>query len=136
MSKLYSFLYPIRDKETKDVFVSERFKDEKGEPILFKIRALSQEENDAITRKSNKNRKVNGSVQTQLDTLEYGRRLIVAATVFPDFSSEELCEQCGTLNPLEVPGKVLLAGEYSRLLGDIVDFCGFGADEIEEAAKN
>ena len=34
---------------------------------------------------------------------------VVAATVEPDFSSKELCDGCGVLDPLLVPGKY---GDY------------------------
>lgn len=64
MSKLYDFLHPVATQEEKDVVVSKRFiqRDEQGNPVLdeqgntiprpFKIRAMTQAENDAITRRA------------------------------------------------------------------------------------
>ena len=60
MSKLYDFLHPISVAEEKEVIVSRRFvqRDDKGEPVLdkngemipkpFKVKAISQAENDAL----------------------------------------------------------------------------------------
>lgn len=50
MSKLSAFLHPVTTSEEKEVVISNRFQDESGQPVPFKIRALTQEENDAITR--------------------------------------------------------------------------------------
>lgn len=91
MSNLSAFLHPVISIEQKEVVVSHRFQDEEGKPQPFQIKALTQEEVDAITKKAQKTKKVNGQIQEYLDSVEFGRRLVVAATVFPDFSDSELC---------------------------------------------
>ena len=53
----------------------------------------------------------------------------------PDFRSEELCKAYGVMDPLEVPGRMLLAGEYERLSREILSLSGFD-DDLEEQAKN
>ena len=47
----------------------------------------------------------------------------------PDFSSKELCDGCGVLDPLLVPGKLLLSGEYARLVKEITKLSGFVEQE-------
>ena len=148
MSKLYDFLHPVAAQEEKDVVVSRRFiqRDEQGNPILdaqgntiprpFKIRAMTQAENDAITRQSRKTRKVNGQVQEYLDSTEFSQRMVVAATVDPDFSNTEICQAFGVLDPLLVPGKMLLGGEFARLLSAITELSGFDDNFVEDEAKN
>lgn len=148
MSKLYDFLHPVATQEEKDVVVSKRFiqRDEQGNPVLdeqgniiprpFKIRAMTQAENDAITRQSRKTRKVNGQVQEYLDSTEFSQRMVVAATVDPDFSSTEICQAFGVLDPLLVPGKMLLGGEFARLLSAITELSGFDDNFVEDEAKN
>ena len=137
MSKLSAFLHPISFKEEKEVVVSNRFLDENGNPVPFRVRSITQEENDILTKQARKTRKVNGQIQEQLDTAEYSRRLIVAATVEPDFSSTELCEAYGVMDPLLVPGKMLLSGEYARLLQAVTELSGFDSgDMVEQEAKN
>lgn len=149
MNKLYDFLNPITTIEEKEVIVSKRFirRNDKGEPLLdtngetilapFKIRAISQEENDALVRAAtNIYKDRTGARVKDLNRQKYIRSLIVAATVEPDFRDSELCAGYGTLDPEEVPGKMLLAGEFQRLADEISNLSGFEDDSAEEEAKN
>lgn len=132
MSKLSAFLNPVSAEQEREVVISNRFQDEHGDPVPFRIRAITQEENDKIVN-SCKRRLKNG--EETVDTRLLGRKLVVAATVEPDFRSTEMCEHFGTLDPLEVPGKMLLSGEYSRLMEAINDLSGFNDDAVA-GAKN
>lgn len=135
MSNLDVFLHPVHGAETQDVVVSKRFLNEDGRPVPFKIRALTQEENDRISRQSMRLIKGGRRGEKELDSTEYSRRIVVAATVEPDFSSEAMCKAYGTMDPLEVPGKMLYAGEYKRLMDAIMELSHF-CDELEDEAKN
>lgn len=137
MSKLSAFLHPVTAAGEKEVFISGRFLDEKGKPVPFKVRAITQEEADRLVRRSTIVRMKNGQRMEEFDRLGYNRRLIVAGTVEPDFSSAELCEAYGVADPMLVPGRMLLSGEYGKLLQEILDVSGFdsGAD-VEGEAKN
>lgn len=148
MSNLSAFLHPVQVSEEKEIIISERFvkRDEKGEPVKdkagnyipvpFKIRSLTQEENDALLKKARRTRKVNGQIQEYTDSIEYSRSLVVAATVEPDFSSEEMCKGYGVLDPNLVPAKMLHTGEYSKLVQAITELSGFEDDLAAEEAKN
>lgn len=105
-------------------------------PKPFKIRAISQEESDSITKQSRRTRKVNGQFQEYIDPTEFSRRMVVAATVEPDFTSTEMCEGFGVLDPLLVPAKMLLSGEFSKLLTAITQLSGFDSEDVEQEAKN
>ena len=83
MSKLSAFLHPVTTSEEKEVVISNRFQNESGQPVPFKIRALTQEENDAITRQATRRRKEGGQTIEQLDSVDFTRRMVVAATVEP-----------------------------------------------------
>lgn len=119
MSVLSAFLHPVTTTEEKEVVISKRFVDDKGNPVPFKIKAITQEENDALVRASTRVEEKNGNRVEYLDNVDFARRLVVASTVFPDFSNKELCDAYGVVSPLMVPGKMLLGGEYNRLLGEI-----------------
>lgn len=136
MSKLSAFLHPVTTQEEKEVVISKRFVDGQGNPAPFRIRALTQEENDRITKQATRQVKVNGQIVEQLDNVDFSRRMVVAATVEPDFSSKEMCDAYGVLDPLLVPGKMLLSGEYGRLMAEITRLSGFGDDTAEDEAKN
>ena len=139
MSRLNAFLHPVDLGEVKEVIISSRFKDEAGNPVPFTIRAITQEQNDAMTAKCRRVRTVRGQRQEYLDVAQLNRELIVAATLEPDFSSAEVCEAYGTKIPTQVPGRMLLAGEYDALLKAILELSGFDTGTVaaeEEEAKN
>lgn len=138
MDRLSAFLNPATGEETREVMISKRFLGEDGSPVPFTIKALTQEESDAIRRQSRRRDK-KGRPLEEIDTAEFASRMVLAATVEPDFSRRELCEKFGVLDPTQVPGKMLLAGEFSALLGAITKLSGFDRDSLEaleEEAKN
>lgn len=86
MNNLSAFLNPVQSTEPVEVVISRRFPGEDGRPVPFKIRPLTQEENDSLTRRSMRRVKVDGQSVEKLDATVYGRRLVVATTVEPDFT--------------------------------------------------
>ena len=116
MSALSAFLHPAVPTEEKELVISKRFLGADGKPVPFKIRALTQEENSSLLKASTRKKKVGQQWQDEMDANEYSSRMIVAATVFPDFHSAELCENYNTKDPVQVPGKMLLAGEFLKLI--------------------
>lgn len=146
MSKLSAFLHPVTTQEEKEVFVSKRFvkRDEAGNPVLgpdgnpipepFKIRPLTQEEIDRISKQSTRRSKEGGKYTDTVDSAAFTRSVIVAATVSPDFRDAELCSAYGVLDPAMVAPKMLNPGEYSRLLKEIMAASGF--DDLEDDVKN
>lgn len=134
MSKLSAFLNPATSGEEKEIVISNRFLDENGAPVPFKIRALSQEETDAITKKATRQMKINGQTTEKLDSVDFSHRMVVAATVEPDFTSKEICDHFGVMDPLLVPGKMLLSGEYAKLMQEISALSGF--NDLEAEVKN
>lgn len=136
MSNLSAFLHPVTMQEEKEVVISKRFLDEDGNPAKFKIRSVTQDEADTLLKQSTRTmKKRDGSMEQTVDDQNFNRRLIVAATVMPDFRAKELCDAYGVLDPLLVPGKMLFSGEFSNLLREILDLSGL-TDSVEDAAKN
>lgn len=136
MSNLSAFLHPVTMQEEKEVVISKRFLDEDGKPAKFKIRSVTQDEADALLKQSTRTvKKRDGSMEQTVDDQNFNRRLIVAATVMPDFRAKELCDAYGVLDPLLVPGKMLFSGEFSNLLREILDLSGL-TNSLEDEAKN
>lgn len=141
MSNLSAFLHPVKVQEEKDIVISDRFVDENGKPLPFRVRSMTQEENEALRKKSTHAKKINGQRVEQVDSAEYSRRLIVAATVSPDFSSKEMCDGYGVLDPLLVPSKMLFSGEFAKLQSAILEISGFedtpeGDETLDSEVKN
>ncbi len=138
MSSLKAFLHPVQSTDGLEIIISKRFLGEDGKPVPFRIRPLTQEENSQISKRSM--RLVSGGKrgEKELDSIAYASRIVVEATVEPDFRSEELCRAYGTMDPMEVPGKMLLAGENKRLMDAIMERSGFDvvAGSLEDEAKN
>lgn len=133
-NNLTAFLHPVQVEE-QEIVISNRFKNEDGTPAAFRIRPITQAKNDELIRLSTRRRKKSGQTEETLDKVEYSHRLVVAATVWPDFRQEDLCKAYGTMDPLDVPGKMLLTGEYDRLSRAIMELSGLDEDP-GEAAKN
>lgn len=132
---LHAFLHPETPEE-QEIIISTRFKDESGEPVPFRIRAITQEENEALMKAATRTMKDRtGNTVRSFDSQAYSRSLVVAGTVSPDFRSAELCEAYNVADPGLVPGKMLLVGEYLKLSEAISDLSGLG-ESAEEDAKN
>mgnify|MGYP005799064853 FL=1 len=134
MSRLSAFLNPKASDLEKEVYLSDRFVDDKGKPVPVKIRALLQEESEQLRKSSTHTVKINGETAEKFDVDEYNHKLVLKAVVDPDLSSEEACKQCGVLDPTMVPGRIFLAGEFTKLVKAISDLSGFG--DVEADAKN
>ena len=138
MSNLQAFMTP-NTEETREVIVSDRFKDKDGNVVPFVIKSLSQAENEEIKKRTSVPVVKSGVViGDKLDPEKYGRELVLASVKTPNFRDSELCKFYATMDPLEVPGKMLRVGEYTRLVKAINDLNGINDDfgVLEEEAKN
>ena len=63
MGDIKAFLQPPVLNETKEVIISNRFKDENGKTIPFVIRVIDQETNDRLIKQATKKGKGGPSVQ-------------------------------------------------------------------------
>ena len=141
MGDIKAFLQPPVMGKTKEVMVSKRFVGADGEPVPFVIRVIDQETNDRLIKQSTKKIKANGQVLQELDNIKYGKLLLAACTVEPNFKDSELCAYYKTMDPLEVPGRMLSVGEYNRLVGVIKELNELVTtedelSELEEEVKN
>jgi hypothetical protein len=138
MSALKAFLQPVMAGVTKEVIVSNRFKDEEGKAVPFVIKAITQKDNEKLARMSRKTVSVNGSPVEKLDNLLYTKRLVLACVQEPDFSNQEMCKYYGTEDPLDVPSQMLSIGEYNRLSEAILELNGMkdAEDKLEEAKNS
>lgn len=142
MSGLKAFMKPPVTDTTEDVIISDRFTDEDGKVQPFKIRIISQEINESLHNQASRPIKKNGVViGSQTDSTKYGNLLIVACVVYPNFKDSELCNYYKTKDPLDVPRRMLTAGEFNKLVKAVNRINGFNVDDdqvetLEEEAKN
>ena len=137
MGDIKAFLLPPVMEETKEAVITKRAKGPDGKPVPFVLRAIDQETNDRLIRRAQRTSKVNGQTVRELDTEKYGKLLISACVIEPNFKDVELCAYYKTVDPLDVPGKMLSSGEYAKLMQEINSLNGFeDIDGLEETAKN
>ena len=141
MGNIKAFLQPPVMDETRAIIISKRFVGEDGKPEPFVIRVIDQETNDRLMKQATKKNKQNRPMRTELDNAKYGKLLVNACVVEPNFKDSELCAYYKTVDPLEVPGRMLTVGEYNRLVSAIKDLNEFElSDEevgtLEETVKN
>lgn len=141
MADIKAFLLPPVMDETKEVVITKRAVDENGKPIPFVIRVIDQETNDRLLKRAMKKTRANGRIVQELDTDKYGKLLVDACVVTPNFKDSELCAYYKTTDPLDVPGRMLTMGEYDLLVKEIRNLNEMIGDddsleELEEEAKN
>lgn len=139
MSKFSAFMAQnVVPVENKKVVISNRFKDEKGNPIEWEIRAITSEQNEELQRKSMVVTSAHrGAQQRELDQFKYTSALLAASVVFPDLCNAELQDSYGVKTPEALLKKMLLPHEESRLAQEVTSFSeieDFGA--LAQDAKN
>jgi len=137
MGSLLDFLtdHPITEV-TKEVKISSRFKDAKGNILPFKIRAMSGVEYSEYLKQSqrmNSKEKVTG-----FDYNKYQGLIVIGNTIEPCFKDVEAIKKAGCLTAEQFLYKSLLIGEIINLADEITDLSGFNIDleTLREEAKN
>jgi len=115
MSNFDAFLKPAYFERKIEVVVGDRFLDADGNPVPVVIKSLTQEQLNAISKRSTHEKRVNGRVVLDIDPTEHLNRCLVASIIFPDLTNKELCNAYGTEDPVSLPSKMFLAGEYETL---------------------
>ena len=137
MSVLKGFLQPSPMEETKEVIISDRFKDENGKPLPFKLRKIDSETSESLMKRCRRKERVNGQIITEVDNAKYTKLLVLACVVSPNFKDSEMCDFYKVINPEDVPSRMLSIGEFSRLSDEIMKFNDFDTpEEIENEVKN
>lgn len=116
----------------KEVFVSDRFRDESGELFKFKIKAMTQSSFEDIKKRASFEFK-GGIDEDFLNCL-----IVIENTIEPSFKDSESLSLLGCSSAKQYLNKVLLSGEISFLAEEIIKLSGFdrGIEELAEDVKN
>ncbi len=139
MGNIKAFLLPPVMEETKEVIITKRAKGADGKPVPFVLRRIDQETNNKLLKQAQKKKMKDGQLIVETDNEKFGKLLVLACVVEPDFRDSELCAHYKTMDPLDVPVRMLSSGEYAKLMMEINRLNGFDdvtANSIEEEAKN
>jgi hypothetical protein len=133
------FAQNVKSEEIEEFPVSDRFKDKDGKAIKWKLRTLTEAENEEIRKSATKQKKIKKNFYIpEVDQTEYMAKLAVASVVFPDLKDAELQKSYGVLGAESLLRKMLLAGEYGTLVEKVQEMNGFDKDieDIKEEVKN
>lgn len=120
-------------QETKEVFVSDRYK-ENGEPIKWVIKRLTAREESTIRSRC----MVRHGNKMELDTEKYLRELVVSSVKFPNLHDKELQDSYGVMGARELIEEMLYFDEYLKLQVEVNSFAtgNIGLEDKIEEAKN
>ena len=137
MATLKDFLVKSENK-IKEIKVSDRFTDEKGNPSKFKIRKLTVTETQQIEAECTTQRKTRRGVDRDFNTTKYQNLLMTKSVVFPDLNEKEIQDFYGVMSADKVLPVMLESDEYNALLSEVMELNGMfnGFDEEIEEAKN
>ena len=107
-----------KDREEREVLLTERVTADGGQ-MLFRIRPMSQRENEDIWRRCGE------------DMKRYEKMVLAESVVFPDLKDVNLQNSYGVAGAERLLGKLLLAGEYDRLRQAVEEINGGGGECID-----
>lgn len=119
---------------TKEIIVSDRFKDDDGEIFKFKIKAMTQKTFEEIKKKASFGNP-NG---TEPDEDILNCLIITENTLVPSFKDSESLKLLNCSSPYQYLNKVLLSGEIAFLAEEIIKLSGFdrSLSQMSEEVKN
>lgn len=133
------FAQNVPSETTEDFVVSDRFKDQDGRPIPWKLRSISEEENEQIRKSATEMiRGANGVRMPQTKSEDYIAKLAVASVVYPELKNADLQQSYGILGADKLLKKMLRSGEYAALVQKVQQLNGYDRDinDLKEEVKN
>lgn len=125
------------EKPNEFIPVSESFKDENGDTILWEVRQLTNEEMKYIKKTCVKqNRDKRGNVSVETDTDKMVGLMAAMSTVYPDLKNADLQNSYGVMGEVALLEAMLSAGEllaYEQKINEINGFDVSFDDKVEEA---
>ncbi|OAB25898.1 phage portal protein [Paenibacillus macquariensis subsp. defensor] len=133
------FAQNVAVEVAEDFEVSPRFKDKDGKVGKWKLRSITEEDNQELRKSATKKVKGKNGVYTpDLDTNDYLSKLVVACVAYPDLKNAEIQKTYGVMGAEKLLRKMLLPGEFSNLMDKVQAMNGFDRDmnDMVEEVKN
>lgn len=126
----------VEKLENKRVVISNRFKDAKGNPIEWEIKAVTCEENEDLQRRAMVQRKLpTGQQVREVDQIKYTSLLLAESVVYPDLNNAKLQDSYGVKTPEALLKKMLYPREETLLAQEVMEFSQIEnlGDKVDEA---
>lgn len=140
-TSLSAFMRPnVEQIENIRIAASPRFKNEKGEALMWEICCMDADEyaklRSSCIRQVHVPGKKNQFTQ-QFDSYAFQTKVGARCTVFPDLNNAELQNSWGVATPEALLGKMLIGGEFDDYIKEVFECNGFkDAEGLVEEAKN
>lgn len=134
MSDMKSFIMDNAFKiKNREIFVSDRFKNENGEVEKWIISPVTEKENEDIKRYAGF---FEGNGKDNIE--KYICRLCAKCVKYPNLNDVTLQESYGVFGSEALLKTMLYAGEYACLVKEVREINGFDKkfDDIKKEAKN
>ena len=138
MSNISKFFKKKLEKEITEYIASERFVDDKGEYIPFKLEKLTNKEFDKIRDKYMINSMKNGQKTVEFDNNGFTQELVTRVIVEPNLQDAELQEFYGAFGEYDLLLEMLEVGEKMALEQKIMSLHTFNEEfkkVVEEIKK-
>lgn len=142
MSDLSRFMKKnqIRQEETTYP-ATKSLLDEKGEPLLWKIKPIDTRTNDELINACSYDVQIpgkQGMYRTKVDQIKYKAMLVSASVVFPNLRDKELQDSYGVVSEVDLVREMIpSSGEFAQFVEFINNYNGFTPlQEAVDEAKN
>lgn len=140
MSNLSLFLKKNKIQKQNTFFAATKsLCDEKGEPLLWEIRAISTAENDQLREECTIEVPIKGKpnmYRPKVNTSKYIGKMLAASVVFPDLMNAELQDSYGVNTPEDLLKQMIdNPAEYNDFANFIQNFSGFDTSMDDKVAE-
>lgn len=126
--------------EEQEYVASKRFIGKDGKPIPWRLRVLTNDELDDMTRRCKKKEFIpkTREYKVSVDNVKLELEMICASVVYPNLNDANLQDSYGTVGAEATVKAMLTPGEYSDLARAVTEVAGFqmGMNEQVRTAKN
>ena len=130
--------FMIEEKEEVIEYVaSSRFKDKEGNPIPWKLKAITAKENDEIRKQCYKQIQVPGKRSQYKQDFDTSKYLELKCIVEPNLNDAKLQDFYHVMKAEDLLKEHLLKpAEYDNLVSKLQEINGYDLEEAVEEAKN
>jgi len=121
--------------ENVEYIVSNRFKDNKGNPIKWEIKILSTSEMNHLREHYTTQKLTKGILVPTIDNNNYMKAFITKCIVYPNLNDKALQDSYNVYEPYELLEEMLTVGEFNNLVGYITDLHDYNAQEVVDDIK-
>ncbi|ERT61267.1 MULTISPECIES: phage tail assembly chaperone [Megasphaera] len=111
-----------------------------GDPVAWKLRCLSNDELDELTKKCTKNIPIKGTrdFKKELDRSEFANQMAIKSVVFPDLNDADLQNSYGVVGAEDLLRAMLTPGEFADLILAVNEASDYnsGMNDKIKTAKN